>query len=27
LDCRGIGNVLCREGQRRTKAGLCLFRG
>src|SRR5262249_15069203 len=27
LVCRGIGCVLCRDRQRRAKAGACLFRG
>jgi len=27
LVCRGIGRLLCRDGQRRPEASLCLFRG
>ncbi len=27
LRCRGTIRLLCRDGQRRAKAGLCLFRG
>jgi hypothetical protein len=27
LDCRGIGRLFCREGQRRAEIGLRLFRG